>query len=420
MLPLAKLVRSFGHTVTGSDAKVTDMRIRDGFCVYSHAAGNVGKSDLVVASFAIDDNNPEIVAAVTRSVPIVTRAELLGAVMLKYKTRIGVSGSHGKSTTTAIIDKIFYDSGEFPTTVPGATLFDGVNVRVGAEDRIIYEACEYRDSFLRFSPTLAVITSVELDHTDYFHSLDDIFESFLKSTRGADCVIINGDFKGAGELIDKISSRVITYGESVNADYTYSVLYKRADSTGIQILKRGERFIEVETALLGKYNILNILAAVAAADYYGIDPDVISASVSSFFGIERRMSRISQRSGHDIFYDYAHHPTEIAFAINALKERYGGCTVVFCPHTFSRTRDLWSEFISAFCQSDITFLLDIYPAREDPIPGITSENLAKAVGDKCIYANAEDIPRLIDERAVGAVVLMGAGDFGALLDILSK
>ena len=179
MLPLARLVRTFGHTVTGSDIKVTDMRIRDGFCVYPHSEDNVGASDLVVASFAIDDNNPEIIAAVTRSVPIVTRAELLGAVMLKYKTRIGVSGSHGKSTTTAIIDKIFHDAGEFPTTVPGATLFDGVNVRVGANDRIIYEACEYRDSFLRFSPTLAVITSVELDHTDYFHSLDDIFESFL-------------------------------------------------------------------------------------------------------------------------------------------------------------------------------------------------------------------------------------------------
>ena len=410
MLPLAKLTHSLGYAVTGSDAKVSEPELHDGLYVTPHTADNLADKELIVASFAIARDNPELSCAIERALPTVYRAQLLGALMKAYGARIGVSGSHGKSTTTAIIDKIFSDAGMHPTTVSGATLFDGRDIRLGEDGYFIYEACEYKDAFLHFSPTTQVITGIELDHTDYFDSLDSIVESFKKSIKGAERVVLNRDFDRAGELLEAIGCEVITYGVSHLADYRYSVTEKRDGRCRFSILKRGEVLLDTETSLIGDYNLLNMLAAAAVADSYGIDKEIIARSVKDFPGIERRMSRLGKRGELDVFYDYAHHPTEIALAIGALKEHYGSCTVIFRPHTYSRTKSLWDGFISAFCKADFTILLDIYPAREEAIEGVTSENLARDIGDSAVFAKPSEVARLIDERALGAVVVMGAGD----------
>ena len=418
MFPLAKLAHSFGYTVTGSDSRACAEGVYDIFKVTPHGCENIKEKELAVASFAIGNDNAELLSAIENGIPVVYRAQLLGAFMKKYCVRIGVSGSHGKSTTTAIMDKIFSDGGLLPTTVSGATLYDGENLRIGSDGVFIYEACEYRDAFLHFCPSVQVITSIELDHTDYFGSLDALFESFRKSTVGAEITVMNTDFKGAEKFRRSLCTKVVTYGESAEADYRYSIVERTADSCRFCVLRRGENIFEARTSLFGKYNLLNILAAVAVADICGVDKNIMSRSISSFAGITRRMSRLGELFGHEIFYDYAHHPTEISLTVEAVKERYEHCSIVFCPHTFTRTQSLWDEFITAFRKADFTILLDIYPAREKPIDGITSENLAKAIGSTATYAMPSDIPRLICERASGAVIIMGAGDVSEICNVL--
>lgn len=420
MLPLAKLMCSFGFYVSGSDILLKEEKILHGMQVGPHNAINVDSADLIVTSFAIAEDNEELIRANELGIFITSRAALLGFIMLNYRTRIGVSGSHGKSTTTAIIDKILCDCGYTPTTISGATLYDGVDMRIGSENFFVYEACEYRDAFLNFHPSLQVITSIELDHTDYFDDIDAVRASFKKCADSAGYVVLNLDFDGAQKFKESLTADVITYGSCVRADYRYEIVRTDAEVFVFDIYRRGKQYMRLSTHLIGKYNIANITAAVAIADYLGIDADVISRSVSSFCGIERRMSILTTYLSHDVFYDYAHHPTEISAAINAIKERYGTCTVVFCPHTYSRTKSLWGEFISALSKADFTILLDIYPAREKYIDGVTSQRLAKEIGDSCVYATPEEVLGLIETRGVGAVVLMGAGRLDDVIRLLKN
>lgn len=415
MLPLAKLARSLGYRVSGSDVKADGVQIHDGFLVCHSNPDNIKDVSLVIASLAIAKDDPEILEAERLSVPTVTRAQLLGALMTGYRERIGVSGTHGKSTTTALIDKIFCDCGKVPTTVSGATLYDGSDMREGRRDTFIYEACEYRDAFLSFYPTVQVITSIELDHTDYFDKLSALTDSFRKCADSADIVVLNSDFDASSDFRASLGTKVYTYGRSENADYRYVVTERSAGTCRFYILKYGKKLLETSTTLLGEYNLLNATAAIAVADILGVESAVIAASVASFYGIERRMSRLPSFHSHDVFYDYAHHPTEIALAIDALKESYGECTVVFCPHTFTRTKSLWKDFILALSKSNFTILLDIYPAREKQIEGITSENLAKEIPNARFCANIQDVLLCLARDARGAVVLMGAGEMSGLI-----
>ena len=447
MLPLAKLCRHLGYDISGSDARVgkSDFSIelsagddigeasRGAFRLFDggsnpfitpitpHAHGLLCEVDLLVASFAIPEDAPEIVDAVARRIPIVSRAELLGALMTRYKRRVGICGSHGKSTTTALVDKMLCTGGVSHITVSGATLFDGLDIRIEPSDTFVYEACEYRDAFLRFHPTLQIITSIELDHTDYFADIDAIRRSFLLAANKAESgVVLNADFSGSAEFAATLSAPVVTYGRAESADYRYAIDEKGREGYKFRILRRGEPFLNLQTPLVGEYNVANITAAVAAADMLGVDSDAIARAVAEFGGIERRMSYLARLGDTDIFYDYAHHPTEIAAAIAAVRDRYDSCAVIFKPHTYSRTKALWSEFIRAFDRSDATILLDIYPAREAEIDGVTSENLARDMGYGAFYTNEEGAIRHILDGKYPAVIIMGAGDMSALVDMIKK
>lgn len=415
MYSLARLVMNMGVSVSGSDREAssrTEMLSTLGAKIYiGHSEDNIGSADLVVYSHAISDDNAELLAAGKTSVPTVSRALLLGALMLDYRCRIGVSGSHGKSTTVAMLDAIFSRAGCEPTTLCGADLPFGDPMRVGEKSLLIYEACEYRDSFLRFCPTISLGLNLEMDHPDYFTSLDHLKTSFAKALgRATNLALISGDDQNLRDISKRIGQRALTFGFGQENDYRYSITsYKRGGSC-LSLSRYGVNVGEFEINLPGSHNLHNAAAAITVALEYGIDVETVADAISDFRGIPRRLEYLGEYSGREIYYDYAHHPTEIASAINALKSiTYGRLCVVFKPHTYSRTAALWSEFCSALSLADEVIITEIYPAREDPIPGITAERLASDIkGAIFLPDNAvREKIRHIDARAV---VLMGAGD----------
>ena len=332
--------------------------------------------------------------------------------MQKYNRRIGISGSHGKSTTTAMLDHIFAFSGYSPTTLSGADLPIGEPLRIGSDSLVIYEACEYKDSFIDFFPTVAIALNLELDHTDYFADIGEIKNSFLKALSLArDFALINGDDPNLADIKDSIACRTLTYGGSRTNDYSYSITSFTDSGYEFDISHFGSSIGSFRLNIPGVFNVGNATAAIVTALECGLDVESISAAIASFGGIPRRLEYIGNRFGRRVYYDYAHHPTEIAASINTLKSITNQpLTVVFKPHTFSRTRDLWREFISALSLADRVILCDIFSARETPIEGISSRRLADEIGRRAVYLPDEEVVEYLDLHTKGAIALMGAGD----------
>ena len=433
--PLARLLSARGYRVTGSDAALTDT-YTDESSIGLVLSGPPHGTAMAVYSLAISESDPEILSARSRGIPLVSRAQLLGALMSLYPVRISVSGSHGKSTTTAIAEHILSLSGLPHTAVSGALLATGSAYTDDGGDIFLAEACEYKDSFLCLRPTHQIITSVELDHTDYFDSLDAIRASFLTAAGQADTVIINcDDTVAAGiareltvgvsnlqdvekidtsptlsrENADKTRQRVITYGYSPDADYRIHSVCMSGGCTSFS-LSHGTHTLTLSTPLIGRFNLYNLAAAAALADTLGIDSETVARAISDFHGIDRRLSLVARVGTVPIYYDYAHHPTEIAAVITALKERHGSLTVIFRPHTYSRTESLWREFVAALSLADRVILLDVYPAREEPIEGINSYRLAQAVGGAIYSSEPTKAARLAIGQGTDAIALLGAGD----------
>ena len=385
MYSLARIAKLFGATVSGSDREScprTDNLNSMGMEIYiGHRAENVYGASLIVYSHAIDEDNPELTYAKGHNIPTVSRAEYLGAMMLEYGSRIGVSGSHGKSTTTAILDAIFVRAAAMPTTLSGADLPTGDPLRIGSSDLLIYEACEYRDSFLR------------------------------AFTRAKELVILSGDDQNFKKIIPKIATKVVTFGRSMGNIYRYDISgFCEGDFT-FDLYKYENKIGSFELHMPGVFNLHNATAAIVTALEMGIDMDIICEAVSTFFGIPRRLELIGQAFGRDVYYDYAHHPTEIGASITALRGLYGGeITVVFKPHTYSRTKSLWDDLCRSLSLADYVILTDIYAAREEPIPGITSENLARDIGESAAYIEDNNAAEYLMKNTKGAIVLMGAGD----------
>jgi UDP-N-acetylmuramate--alanine ligase len=413
MYPLARLLLGRGYLISGYDRDITCAKadVISGMVICAHTEIDLTTVSLAVYSLAIDECDPEIEAIRKLGIPLISRAQLLGALMSEAKTSISVSGSHGKSTTTAIIDRILTAAGKRHTAVSGAELSSGESFFDGGGDIFLAEACEYKDSFLRLSPTHQVITSVELDHTDYFASLDDIRASFLAAAERAQITVINRDDEVSATIIDELIARgkkPITYGKDLTADYRLWDIERAGELTSFTV-SYADRTVRLSTSLIGEYNLYNITAAVAVAHTLGIENEAIIDAVSTFRPIDRRLSHIADFRGVPILYDYAHHPTEINAVITALKERFGSVTVIFRPHTYSRTASLWQDFISALCKADFTILLDIYPARERAINGITSQNLAKCIPGS-VFSKASDAAKIALSHPSRVIALLGAGE----------
>lgn len=424
---LIKLTRAYGTNVSGSDrdmnAKAYEELTSLGADIHvGHAKENVEGVSLVVYSHAIHEDNPELIRARELEIPAISRAEYLGVLMSDYSSRIGVSGTHGKSTTTAILDAIFSKSTISPTVLSGSTLPSGSEMRLGERSLMIYEACEYKDSFLQFSPSIAIALNLELDHTDYFKDISELRESFRRAMSHASrCAIVNYDDENLNKIIPGIKSRVVTFGQRVLADYRYSVTGFLPLGYEFDILKHGSKIGSFKLSVPGIYNVVNATAAIVAALEYGIDINIIKEAVESFGGLPRRLEHVGDFGGRVVYYDYAHHPTEIASVINTVKMlTHDRVTVIFKPHTYSRTKSLWEDFRRALMLADRVVLGDIYPAREEPIEGISSSRLAFEIGDSAIYCADSQIVDVVNTETVGAIIVMGAADMEHIKNALIK
>lgn len=429
MYSLALLAKGAGADVSGSDSAMCE-RVRmlsdAGIPVFcGHSAENIGEAELVVYSHAISEVNPELREAESRGVLCVNRAEFMGALMLSYRTKIGVSGSHGKSTTTAMLEHIFTYAGLDPTVLSGSELESGEPYREGNKSTLIYESCEYRDSFLSFSPSVAIALNLELDHTDYFENIASLRVSFTKAlARAASFALVRGDDYNLAKIIPEIrrKTRVITFGEDTRYDYSYFI-NSFCDDGFVFTLSHYGTEIEYKLNLLGVHNVSNAAAAVIVALELGIPADITVSALESFRGIARRLEYIGDRHGKPIYYDYAHHPTEISATITALKLALKEpLTVVFKPHTFSRTVSLWDDFCEALSLADKVIVTDIYPAREVPIEGVNARRLAEAIGSGAEYSPDSEVCYKLDEQPHrSAVVLMGAGNMDDIkYEVLNK
>ena len=414
MYPLARLLYNRGYKISGSDACAREDNYEDENGINITRPWDNLEKDVTMAvySLAIDEENPEILTARSRGIPLVSRAQLLGAIMSLFATRVSVSGSHGKSTVTALVDHILTTARIAHTTVLGAKLSSGESfVDLGGQI-FLAEACEYKDSFLRLSPTHQIITSVELDHTDYFKDIDAIRASFLQAARNARHTLINCDDIVASLIADEIKGEKpdtsLTYGRKNGVDYRACDIEMVGETTRFSVKTRDKTF-HLTTSLIGEFNLYNITAAVAMADMLGVDKAEIEKAVESFCSIERRLTLISEIDGVSVYYDYAHHPSEIRAIVGALKERYGRVTLIFRPHTYSRTAALWWDFVTELGRADRVVLLDIYPAREPPIEGVSSERLAPCIKN-AVFSHKNEAVKTALSYKTDVIALIGAGE----------
>lgn len=423
MSALAEILLYFGYNVTGSDAQpseLTNKLINSGALVtIGQSADNIKNPDLVCYTAAISESNPELKAARALGVPVIERAELLGAIMEKYKYPIAVAGTHGKTTTTSMLSLALLAADTDPTILVGGCLPQiGGNYRIGGNDYLPFEACEYVESFLHFRPYISIITNVEEDHLDYFENLNHIISSFGKFARltaPSGCIIVCSDDENACQVVKDIQSNIVYYGiDSDKADFTAKNIITDKDGLPtFDVCKKGEIIVSLSLSVAGRHNILNALAVTAAADFLGLDMTAIKKGLEQFTGTQRRFDRLGKANGFDVVDDYAHHPTEIRATLETAKDmQYKKVWVVFQPHTYSRTKALLDQFPDALKLADRVMIADVYPAREQYDGTIHSCDLAAKIPGS-VYMNDKDaIKRYLLKNAEEGdlVITMGAGD----------
>ena len=403
MSGIAEVLVNLGYNVGGSDVQPSETTARlqkiGAKIVIGHAAENIGNADVVVTSTAVKENNPEVVEAHRKKIPVIPRAEML-AELLKMKFSVAVSGSHGKTTTTSMISIILAQGDLDPTMVIGGKLASiGSNARLGDGEIIVAEADESDGSFLKLSPTIAVITNIDREHLDYYPGIAEIKEAFLKFANIVPfygCTVVCNDNIHVREIIPSIKRRIITYGIETPADYSAEDIKFTKRKTCYTPIYRGEKLGKIELTVPGLFNVYNSLAAVAVARELNLDFATIKEGLKSFSGVQRRMEIKGRVGDITIVDDYGHHPTEIKETLKAMRQIWKDrLIVVFQPHRFTRTKALFKEFTKAFNDVDILILNDIYPASEEPIAGINSAVLCEAI-KKEGQTHVEYIPKTED------------------------
>lgn len=427
MSGLAEILITKGFKVSGSDNKESELTKTlsdEGATIYiGQRADNIKDDiDLVVYTAAIRKDNPEYMEVVSRNIPMLTRAELLGQLMRNYDLPIAVSGTHGKTTTTSMLSMILMDAELDPTISVGGILKEiGGNIRIGDSGYFITEACEYTNSFLSFFPKAACILNIEADHLDFFKDLDDIYSSFRRFAQllpEDGTLVINHDITNLGKITDGLKCKVITFSLSdKSADYyAESITYDelgRASFTACGL----EGNNKYELSVPGEHNIANALASIALCENLKIPYNSIKNGLKSFGGTDRRFELKGKLGGVTIVDDYAHHPTEIEATLKAARNYPSERVVcVFQPHTYSRTKAFFHEFADALCHADLVVLADIYAAREKDTLGVSSEDLMEEIRDKgteCYYfPSFDEIETFLLQNCIHGdlLITMGAGD----------
>ena len=419
MCPLAEILYSEGFTLTGSDSAESDTleRIKAmGIKVYNgHFAENVKDTELVVYTAAVKSDNPELVAAKELGIPCLERSVMLGIVTRRYNRSVAVAGTHGKTSTTAMISQILIGSGFDPSAIIGGKLNAiGGNSYVGESDIIVCEACEYVDTFLELNPYLSVVLNIDADHLDYFKNLDNIKASFLKfANQTTHAVIYCGDDENSIDTFKDLNLLKITFGMGENCDYRAQNIVSNGMNQSFDLYFKNEFVTNVKLIVPGKHNIMNALAASAAAHHLGATGREIAENLEKFAGVHRRFEVLGVSGGITVADDFAHHPTELtAVLTSAMNMGFNKVWAIFQPHTYSRTAILLDDFAKALSIPDEIIISEILAVRETNTYNIYSTDLgAKIEGSHCIDTFEEITDFILENAKEGDLVLtMGGGN----------
>jgi len=427
MSGIAELLLNLGYTVSGSDIKETEVTRHlvdlGGAVFQGHNPHHIEGADVVVFSSAVREDNPEILEAKKKAIPVIPRAEML-AELMRLKYGIAIAGAHGKTTTTSMIASILTRGGLDPTVIIGGRLniWGGSNARLGKSDFLVAEADESDGSFLALSPSIAVVTNIDREHIDFYHDMNTLrstFVNFINKVPFYGRAILCLDDKEVQGVLPRLRKSYLTYGLSAQSDIRASDISKQGLTTSFVVSSQNTVLGQVTIGIPGDHNVLNALAAVSVGMELEIDFEHIADGLRDLGGLKRRFEIRGERNGVLFLDDYGHHPTEIMKIIGATKESWPErrLIVVFQPHRYTRTKDLYEKFVVSFNQADVLIITPLYEAGEEPIPGIHSEFLFQGIRDHghravILCKSKEDaVSVLINEMKPGDVVLtLGAGD----------
>ena len=432
MSSLAMILKRRGCVVRGYDrahTRETEMLQNSGIPVYDTTdASHFDGTELIVYTVAFAPDHPEMVLAAQRGVPVIPRARLLEAIAADYLNSIGVAGTHGKSTTSGMTAQIFLSEEHAdPTVLIGAALpAIGAAYRIGSDGNFIFEACEYKDSFLSFYPRIAVVLNVRLDHTDYFASLEQLkgsFRQFMNNAGDSGIALVNADAPDAVEAARDVLPQVRYFSvKDPAADYFAGSITYDGGFASFDIYAFGTLLCRASLSVIGSFNVSNALAAAASAHLSGVSAKAIARGLSEFRGVARRFEYLGELNGARVFTDYAHHPDELKATLAAAKAAAGGRLVtLFQPHTFSRLHDLFDDFAASFGDSSLPLFTDVFSAREVNTSGVHAGLLADAAGG--VYLpTLEESARYLEAnvRPGDTVLLIGAGNVNTVWDIIKN
>lgn len=425
MSGLAAVLLNNGYRVSGSDAKESEITNRlksKGAEIYiGHKSTNINDVDLVVYTAAIPQTNPEIVEAKNSNIYLMDRAEFLGLIMKGHKYNVAVAGTHGKTTCTSMISHITLSGELDPTILVGGDLdiING-NYRIGASEYFITEACEYKESFLRFFPYVGIILNIDADHLDYYRDIDHIAETFEKFSHliPEDGYLIGyGEDARVTEILNKAKCNRISYGFTTENIIAKNVSFNNKGCASFTVCENGTDLFDLTLQMPGKHNVLNALSAISVGLIFNIPHDKIISGLVSCNGAHKRFEYKGEKNGVTVIDDYAHHPVEIKATLStSQKIDHNKIYCVFQPHTYTRTKTLFTEFTTAFNDADEVILMDIYAARESDTGLVSSDELGDAIratGVKCINVHShEEACNYVSEKLTDGDLLLtvGAGD----------
>ena len=426
MSGIAELLINQGFDITGSDINdskvIQNLKNKGADIFQGHNAKNLTDADVLVFSSAVNEDNPEIIAALKKNIPIIRRAEMLGELIALKETSIGVAGTHGKTSTSSMVGAMLSQAKLDPTLVVGGLVRNiNTNSLLGEGDLIVVEADEFDRSFLSLQPTIGIITNIELEHTDCYEDLYDLqnaFTQFANACPFYGAVIIGNQSPAAAEIIPNIKRPVITFGLTKKSDFYANDIIHNQSETTFTVFHKDKNLGVIHLQVPGEHNVLNALASVALGIEMNIPFHDVAAGLESYKGVRRRFDIKGEANGIMVVDDYAHHPTEVRVTLKSAKNGWNRRIVgVFQPHLYSRTKAFYQEFAIALMETDILIITDVFPAREKPIEGINGKmvaDFAKDSGHKNVFyiENLENLEKKLDNlcQPNDMIITIGAGN----------